>query len=630
MKNKIQPAQYKPYDLISETGNISIDSGLDYFNIDLSESIIGNFDIEGSLKISGFNVISPDISNSISQEAYSNGSRVLFGNNNVVNGSQNVIINGNDNNLTGTNNLILFGNNSDLIAQDSVAIGNNISINHNGAAVFADTTSSSKNSQTQNSLTIEYMGGVFVRSKTHFSEDVFSDSNFTITGAISGLSLTVQNNANFLSNINISGSSVFNQSANFYQNISVLGTANLQQLFVSGSRVLTSSELDSYKTFASNTFATKSQLLNLSTEVNTQVANVSSQLPSKLDINTFYQYTNSNLPASYVAVSGNQEIRGIKSFKNPAKFCDGLIFESINNCDRYIPKFGDSSGEAGYMVYSGNYLYVATGTNRWGRILISPWNTVDPNPTTQAPTTQSPTTSTTTTQQPITTTTSTTSTTQGPITTPQATTTSTTSTTTTSTSTSEEPTISTSPDPTTTTTTTTSEEPTTTTTTTTTTSEEPTVSTSPDPTTTTTTTTTTNAPRYEFAGQLCNGGGNVSIWLEFQSFDISHPAYANSTGPTKYDGFFIFTQSNTETYFYTNGAAVIQSCPTPPAPRYQFAGKLCNNDDVSIYIENQTFNISYIAYTNSTDTTKYDGFFTFDGNTYFYNNGVTNGTSNCS
>jgi hypothetical protein len=520
MKNKIQPAQYKPYDLISETDNISINSGLDYFDIALSESLLGNFDIDGSLKISGLNVISPDVSNSISQESYSSGSRILFGNNNLVEGSQNAIINGNDNVINGTNNSILFGNNSDLIAQDSVAIGNNILINHNGAAVFADATSDSKNSQTENSLTIQYSGGAFIRSKTHFSEDVFSDSNFTITGAISALSLTVENNANF-SNINVSGSAIFNQSANFNQNINVFGTATLQDAIINGSRVLNVSELDSYKTLASNNFATKSQFLSLYNESSSSFANVYNQLAGKLDISTFYESSNSPLKNLYVTQSGNQDIRGVKSFKNPAKFCDGLIFESINNCDRYIPQFSNSSGEAGYMVYSGNYLYVATGTNRWGRILISPWNTVDPNPTTQAPTTQTPTTSTSTTQQPITT--------------PQPTTTSTTST-------SEEPTESTSFDPGDTSTTSTSEEPTTTTSTTST-SEEP---------------TTTPAVRTEFVGQLCNMGGNVSIWLESSEFNTSLLAYTGPSGSIKYTGYIIY---NSITYLYEVGVPTQTTCP---------------------------------------------------------------------
>jgi hypothetical protein len=92
MKNKIQPAQYKPYDLLSATGNISIDSGLDYFNIDLSEELVGDINIDGTLRVSGLNVLSPHSSNVISDTSFSNGCRILAGQDNSISGNNNCIV----------------------------------------------------------------------------------------------------------------------------------------------------------------------------------------------------------------------------------------------------------------------------------------------------------------------------------------------------------------------------------------------------------------------------------------------------------------------------------------------------------------------------------------------------------
>lgn len=99
---------------------------------------------------------------------------------------------------------------------------------------------------------------------------------------------------------------------------------------------------------------------------------------------------------------------------------------------------------------------------------------------------------------------------------------------------------------------------------TTTTTEEPTTTTTEEPTTTTTEepTTTTQAPRYQFIGDLCNGGGSASIWLENDSFSSTYTAYANATGPETYNGYFIY---NGTVYLYNNGfTGGSTSCPEPP------------------------------------------------------------------
>lgn len=366
MKNKIQPAQYKPYDLISETGNISIDSGLDYFNLNLSEEIAGDFDIAGTLKVNSFNVLSPDDSNTLSDTSFSNGCRIVAGFDNIISGNNNCIVFGSNSVVSGIGNAVLFGNSVNLSAQNSVAIGRNISINHNGAAVFADSTSGPKISYAPDSLTIEYTGGAFIRSKTHFSEDVFSDSNLTVTGAISGLSLTIGNNARFLSNVNIQNNTIISGSLSVTGSTTVKGVTNLDATLITGFRAATTFDIGVYSGIALSTFTTKTQFSDF-TGVTTPAIN------SKLSISAFNTYTGSTLSSQAVRLTGDQNVSGRKSFKDITEFCNGLKFLAQNNCDRYIPPTPNSSGEFGHMVYSGRFLYVATGTNRWGRVQLSTW-----------------------------------------------------------------------------------------------------------------------------------------------------------------------------------------------------------------------------------------------------------------
>jgi hypothetical protein len=370
MKNKIQPAQYKPYDLISVTGNISIDSGLDYFNINLSEEIAGDFDIAGTLKVNSFNVLSPDDSNILSDTSFSNGCRILAGFDNIISGNNNCIVFGSDNVVSGIGNAVLFGNSVNLDAQNSVAIGSYITINHNGAAVFADSTSNPKVSYATDSINIEYTGGAFFRSKTYFSEDAFSDSNFTITGAISGLSLTIGNNARFLSNVNIQDNAIVSGTFSVTGSATVKGTTNLESTFITGLRALTTFDMSVYSGYAASNFTTKAQFTAFTGETRTGINLLNT---GKLSISAFNTYTGSTLSSQAVRLTGNQNVSGRKSFKDITEFCNGLKFLAQNNCDRYIPPTSTSTGEFGHMAFSGRFLYVATGTNQWGRVQLSSW-----------------------------------------------------------------------------------------------------------------------------------------------------------------------------------------------------------------------------------------------------------------
>lgn len=371
MKNKIKPAQYQPYDLLSVTGNISIDSGIDHFNIDLSEGLSGDFNITGSLKVNEFNVLSPDISNILPASSFSEGCRIVAGSENFVSGSNNCIVFGYNSVVSGIGNVVLFGDSVNLGTQNSVAIGNYISINHNGAAVFADSTSNPKISYAPDSLSIEYTGGAFIRSNAYFTEDVFSNSDFTITGAISGLSLIIEDDARFLSSVSIQNSAAITGNLSVTGSVLINGQTDLQTTFITGLQALTTFDIQSYSGHVASNFTTTGSFSDFTGKATSGINLVSGQVTGKLNISTFETYTGSTLSSQAVVLTGNQNISGIKSFKAITEFCDGIKFLAQNNCDRYVPLTSTSTGQFGHVAYSGNYLYVATGTNLWGRIQIS-------------------------------------------------------------------------------------------------------------------------------------------------------------------------------------------------------------------------------------------------------------------
>ena len=368
MKNKIKPAQYQPYDLLSVTGNISIDSGIDHFNVDLSEGLSGDFDITGSLKVNQFNVLSPDVSNTLPESSFSEGCRILAGSENFVSGSNNCVVFASNSVVSGIGNAVLFGDSVNLGAQNSVAIGNYISINHNGAAVFADSTANPKISYAPDSLSIEYTGGAFIRSNAYFTEDVFSNSDFTITGAISGLSLTIEDGARFLSSVTIEDSATITGNLSVTGSVLIKGQTNLQSTFITGLRALTTFDIQSYSGHVASNFTTTSSFSAFTGITTSGINFLNTGQLSVLDFNT---YTGSILPSQAVVLTGDQNVSGRKSFKQTAEFCDGIKFLAQNNCDRYVPTSSTSTGEFGRVAYSGNYLYIATGTNLWGRIQIS-------------------------------------------------------------------------------------------------------------------------------------------------------------------------------------------------------------------------------------------------------------------
>ena len=341
MKNKIQPAQYDPYSLISSSGNILVNSGADFFDLDISRSLEGDFNFIDSVKIGGMNCVSPDSTNSVLN--FSDGNRILAGSYNSVSGSNCYVYGGISNVSRGTNNVVLYGNNTNIInVSNSSALGSYITVTHNNATVFGDTSNNAKGSNGINTLTLNYVSGTFLEHNCFIKKSLNIQNNLSVTGGITG--------SNIVSNNNISAGNNVSIASNCYigNGLTVTGNTVLNHSTITGSRIQTQNDINNYS------------------------GHVTNLLTGKLGVSDFNTFTGSTLSSQAVRLTGNQDIYGIKSFRNIPEFYSGLKFTTTDT-NRYVPKSGTASGQIGHMVYSGNFLYVATGTNLWGRVQLSTW-----------------------------------------------------------------------------------------------------------------------------------------------------------------------------------------------------------------------------------------------------------------
>lgn len=343
MKNKIKPAQYDPYNLFSSSGNLLINSGVDFFDLDISRGLQGDFNFIDSLKIDGMNCVSPDSTNSVLE--FSNGNRVLAGSYNSVSGANSFIYAGFNSVSRGANNVILYGNNSNIIGpNNSVALGNSITITHNNATVFGDTSNNAKGSNGINTLTLNYINGTFVEHDCYLKKNLNIRNGLLVTGNITGANIISNNNISASNNLNIGFNGFVGNNLNVTGNLSVTGNTILNHATITGSRIQTQNDINNYS------------------------GHVTNLLTGKLSVSAFNSFTGSG--SQTMLLTGNQDISGVKTFREITEFYNGVRFRLID-LNRYVPKSGTASGQIGHMVYSGNYLYIATGNNRWGRVQIS-------------------------------------------------------------------------------------------------------------------------------------------------------------------------------------------------------------------------------------------------------------------
>lgn len=425
----IDPRQYTPYQLIFPSGNINAVQGDDYFNVYLLESLSGNFNITGSLKVNGKGVFFPDVTNNFG----GSGIYVYGGTNNFATGTNNGIIYAFDSEISGDKNGILFGEQNQIVdaSYASVVAGRNTLASHTGAVVIGDSVlARQKNSVKNDSLTIDLTGGVFNQYNLYQKGDFYLDS------ASSGLS---SGNWNFLQGVYKTGSPLQNlqnlldASGTLASSIllnSGLAKTGLDALsgFTTGkikevSGILAGDALGpnylsitggdqgvtGYKTFSTGIFVsgdinmrfgsyigsrgfqfgTYGAVLTLgdtggtTSDIAGNLGGTSAVLISKESFAIIVdsqasrnkndrqnQFTKSAFSVhSETTVPGS----GVLCFGVDASGLGYVRKGLVISSNRYIPSAYNSSGISGQMTWNPPYFYLCTGANAWGRVAVAAW-----------------------------------------------------------------------------------------------------------------------------------------------------------------------------------------------------------------------------------------------------------------
>ena len=104
------------------------------------------------------------IINGYGNQSYGRYSNIFNGYNNTISGSYSTILNGQTNTIESNNSAVLHGSNNYIYENNSLVIGNKNYIGHSGAVLISDTTSRIKNSQAENSLSLDFTNGVYLEN----------------------------------------------------------------------------------------------------------------------------------------------------------------------------------------------------------------------------------------------------------------------------------------------------------------------------------------------------------------------------------------------------------------------------------------------------------------------------------
>ncbi len=102
--------------------------------------------------------------NGYSNETYGRYSNIFNGYENYISGSYSTILNGRINTIEGSNSAVLHGSDNEINKNNAIVLGNKNYINHSGAVLISDSTSRIKNSQAENSLSLDFTNGVYLEN----------------------------------------------------------------------------------------------------------------------------------------------------------------------------------------------------------------------------------------------------------------------------------------------------------------------------------------------------------------------------------------------------------------------------------------------------------------------------------
>ena len=333
MENKINQRQYEPYSLNTPSGNLRFDEFVESFSCYLLESLTGNFDITGNLTVNNGQVLFSDISNDI--QIGSNNS-VLNSLDSINSGSNCAIVNSNESFLSGDKNTIIGGSDNQIVDSDDAAIlfGTQAIISKStGSAILADGNSSrtKESVQRENSLTIDFNSGLFIKNDTFVEGSLFSTGDFSI----------------FDSDVHINASN----SGLFSGDFQVLGNAYHTGVSLADFGDLTSSSGD---------------LLQIITGASGVAYDDLAASGASLEAKLFS--TGQTLDGAMVKRVTHQNITGPKYFT-------ALTGERLNigASGRTVPTARTAFGNSGDISFDQEYLYLCTGSSSWARVALSYW-----------------------------------------------------------------------------------------------------------------------------------------------------------------------------------------------------------------------------------------------------------------
>ena len=348
MENKINQRQYEPYSLNTPSGNLRFDEFVESFSCYLLESLTGNFDIIGNLTVNNGQVLFSDISNDI--QIGSNNS-VLNSLDSINSGSNCAIVNSNDSFLSGDKNTIIGGSDNQIADSDDAAIlfGTQTTISKStGSAILADGNSSrtKESVQRENSLTIDFNSGLFIKNDTFVEGSLFSTGDFSI----------------FDSDVHIDASNSGLCSGDFQ----ILGNAYHTGLSLADFGDLTSSSGDLLQIITGASGVAYDDLAATGASLENDLASLENDL-SILESGLFS--TGAILNSVMVKSATHQTITGPKTFT-------AITGYSLNigpSGRTTVPISRTSFGNSGDISVDEQYLYVCTGSSSWARVALSYW-----------------------------------------------------------------------------------------------------------------------------------------------------------------------------------------------------------------------------------------------------------------
>ncbi|MDB4314562.1 hypothetical protein N9955_00885 [bacterium] len=337
---KIQPEQIKIHDFSSPSGDMRFESGANYVYANLSRFLTGDFQIDGTLSLSGHSIPIIDSTNSNTGV----NSFVYGGLNNDVNGDNGIIVNGNANTVNGDWNAVFNGSNSTFegsTSNNTVLAGayGLFESGTQGATIIGDTKVAVKTSRGSHSLSISFDSGVYFEAGvTRFDgTDTYVNTNFYLESANSGI---FSGGCNFLSTVLKNGDPMISNSGLVAASGALTGRDYIISGDISDRMNSTGQALISYS---------DSTLSSASGSLNTKLGIISGNLDTVAGDLTA-------LDSSVVKIGGAQSVAGTKTFSslklNPSVVPTGNT---------------DAAGSAGMLSYESGVFYIKTSDSpdRW-------------------------------------------------------------------------------------------------------------------------------------------------------------------------------------------------------------------------------------------------------------------------